>query len=273
MKSRKVLAFIQTSQTFRKTAWLCIGAMLVSFLSPSVMRGQLGIDTAAILAFLQTMNTTMQESMAVPLTAMQGIDQQESAFQQNSVYPTSQITNVQGISSMFASGMAENQTVMATPPPTALQGTPEAALESSGLSGDPSVIPNIPSQYNSVYGPPPTAVRYVNPAVQNAIDMGDAQAKDALAEAVKLDAMAAKEETEATQLIGEAPTSTPGTAPMIVAQASAWILQADAFSQGAMSELLRVRSASLSYQGIDMKSAGMASQGISQAIQNVITSH
>jgi hypothetical protein len=248
-----------------------LGALLLVLLSAGPAQGQ--FDLGAILAFLQTMNTAMQEDMAVPLTAIQGIEQQSATFQQQTIYPTSQIVSVQGLASNFRSQMAQMQTVTSTPTPMAQPGTAQAALETATLSGNTGNISNIPQMYTQVYGPTPTPAQVSDPHQLSAIDMGDAQAKDALAKSVQLDAAATTEMGVASQLMTEAQSSTPGTASMVQSQASAWILQAHAYSQGAMAQLLRTRSASLSYKTLNLKTAGVVTQNNSQAIQNVLQSH
>lgn len=271
MKIKGFLKNVQKSATIRRTGWICLGALLVVLLSASPAQGQ--FDLGAILAFLEAMNTAMQNTMAVPLAAIQGIEQQGMAFQQQTIYPISQISSTQNLSSAFRSQMSQMQTAMSNPTPMAQPGTPQAALETSTLSGNTGQIPSIPSEYQQVYGPTPTPAQVSNPQQLSAIDMGDAQAKDALAKSVQLDAAATTEMGIATQLMGEAQSSTPGTAPMVQSQAAAWILQAHAYSQGAMAQLLRTRSASLSYKTLNLKTAGTMTQNTNQAIQNVVQSH
>lgn len=273
MKIKGFFKKFHKSTTVRRTGWICLGALLVTFLSPGPAQGQFGIGTAAIMAFLESMNTAMQNTMAVPLAAIQGIEQQSMAFQQQTIYPASDIAATQGLSSAFGSQMSQMQATMSTPTPMAQPGTAQATLETSTLSGNTEQIPSIAPEYRQVYGPTPTPAQVSNPQQLSAIDMGDAQAKDALAKAVQLDAAATTEMGIATQLIQEAQSSTPGTAPMIQSQAAAWILQAQTYSQGALAELLRVRSASLSYKTLNLKTAGTMTQNTNQAIQNVVQSH
>jgi membrane protein implicated in regulation of membrane protease activity len=270
MKVKDVLEKFQKSTIVRRTGWIILGSLLVSLLSTGPAQGQFGLGTAAILAFLQTMNTTMQATLAVPLTAIQSLNQQRMDFEQQTIYPVSQISSVQGLSSAFQSQMSQMQARTSTPTPMAQPGTPQAALETSTLSGDVSQVPTLASEYAQVYGPTPTLAQVNNPQQISAVDMGDAQAKDALVKSVQLDAAATTEMGIASQLIQEAQSSTPGTAPMIQSQASAWILQAQAYSQGAMASLLRVRSASLSYKSLDLKNTATSIQNRNQSIQNYL---
>ena len=58
-----------------------------------------------------------------------------------------------------------------------------------------------------------------------------------------LDAFAAREMEVAQKLNQQIAASAPGTAPMLDAEASAWVVQANAYTQMGMAELLRLNSA------------------------------
>jgi len=48
-------------------------------------------------------------------------------------------------------------------------------------------------------------------------------------------------------------TAAPGSAPILEAQASAWLVRANAYTQSAMAEVLRVRSIDLANSGAQFK--------------------
>ena len=58
--------------------------------------------------------------------------------------------------------------------------------------------------------------------------------------AIELDALAQTEMQVSEQLQDQIRTATPGTAPMIEAVAAAWVVRANAYSQSAMSQLMRI---------------------------------
>jgi hypothetical protein len=70
----------------------CLGLGL--FAVPSA-NGQ--FDTAAIMAFLGTLNSTMQSVMAVPLQTMQQVNSDMSSFTQTAIYPLKEIQAAQSL--------------------------------------------------------------------------------------------------------------------------------------------------------------------------------
>ena len=57
----------------------------------------------------------------------------------------------------------------------------------------------------------------------------------------------------AETIAGELNKATAGTAPMIEAQATAWLVRSNAYTQWALAELMRVRSAQLADGSAEMK--------------------
>ena len=103
--------------------------------------------------------------------------------------------------------------------------------------------------------------------------MGDAQAQDALKKAIELDAFAAREMEVAQKLNQQIAASAPGTAPMLDAEASAWVVQANAYTQMGMAELLRVNSASLSNRGGALKDSTTQMQNLNQRMLEILSQH
>ena len=65
--------------------------------------------------------------------------------------------------------------------------------------------------------------------------------------------------------------SAPGTAPILDAEASAWVIQANAYTQMGMAELLRVNSANLSNRSGELKDSTTQMQNLNQRILQVLT--
>jgi hypothetical protein len=91
------------------------------------------------------------------------------------------------------------------------------------------------------------------PQVRDLVDMTDAEAQAAMKKAVELDALADLELQAAEQINQQLQTAAPGSAPILEAQASAWLVRANAYSQSAMAELVRVRSIELANSGAQLK--------------------
>jgi hypothetical protein len=71
--------------------------------------------------------------------------------------------------------------------------------------------------------------------------------------AVEIDALADLELQAAEQINQQLQTAAPGSAAILEAQASAWLVRANAYTQSALAELVRVRSIELANQGAQVK--------------------
>jgi hypothetical protein len=145
-------------------------------------------------------------------------------------------------------------------------------LEQQMLSANPNDIGTIGSAYQNVFSPLP-AQTTVPQNVAYQIDMSDAQAEDALKKAIELDAFAARELEVAQKLNQQIAASAPGTAPMLDAEAGAWVVQANAYTQMGMAELLRVNSASISNRSGTLKDSSTQMQNLNQQMLQVLTPH
>ena len=85
------------------------------------------------------------------------------------------------------------------------------------------------------------------------VDMTDAEAQAAMKMSVEIDALADLEIQAAEQINQRLQTAAPGSAPILEAQTSAWLVRANAYTQSAMAELVRVRSIELADQGAQLK--------------------
>jgi hypothetical protein len=143
-------------------------------------------------------------------------------------------------------------------------------LERQMLSGDPNNISSIGNSYQNVFAPLPARTA-VPQNVEYQIDMGDAQAQDALKKAIELDAFAARELEVAQKLNDQIAASAPGTAPILDADAGAWVVQANAYTQMGMAELLRLDSATLSNRSGDLKNSTNRMQNLNKNLQQTLS--
>jgi hypothetical protein len=89
--------------------------------------------------------------------------------------------------------------------------------------------------------------------IRDVTDVTDAEAQAAMKKSVEIDALADLELQAAEQMNQQLKTAAPGSAPILEAQASAWVVRANAYTQCAMAELVRVRSIDLANRGAQMK--------------------
>jgi hypothetical protein len=125
-------------------------------------------------------------------------------------------------------------------------------LEQTLLSGDPAQLNAVASQYTAVYSAvplPPDA----SPQVRDLIDMTDAAAQAAMKRAIAIDAIAEMELEASDRIIQEVQAAAPGSAPIIEAGAAAWLVRANAHTQAALTELMRLRAIDLANVGAEMK--------------------
>jgi hypothetical protein len=229
------------------------------------VRAQLGIDDAAIVAALEQMNSMMQSSVGSPLSSIQSTQSQISQFEQSVIWPVVAIQQAQQSAASFLSAMQQQNAI--------LNMARSSAQLPVTLSGNPNNVSTLTSSYAQVYGPLPTVNGVpggVAPQVLTMIDMTDAQAQDALKKAIQLDALAAQEMAVSQNLLSQLQTAAPGSAPILAAQASAWVLQANAYSQSGMAELLRTRSAWVAGNGTMSKQLAISSHNSSGVVQNML---
>jgi hypothetical protein len=125
-------------------------------------------------------------------------------------------------------------------------------LEQTLLSGNSQLINVVDPQYTAVYSavPPPSDA---SPEVRDLIDMTDATAQAAMKRAIQVDAIADLELQAADRIIQEVQNAAPGSAPILEAGAAAWLVRANAYTQTALTELMRLRAIDLATAGAEMK--------------------
>src|SRR5439155_20586669 len=125
-------------------------------------------------------------------------------------------------------------------------------LEQTLLSRDSGLISAVDSEYTAVYSavPPPTDA---SAEVRDLIDMTDATAEAAMKRAIAIDAIADLEMQAADRIIQEVQAAAPGSVPILEAGAAAWLVRANAYTQTALTELMRVRAIDLATAGAEMK--------------------
>lgn len=75
----------------------------------------------------------------------------------------------------------------------------------------------------------------------------------------------------AQKLNDQIAASAPGTVPILDAEASAWVVQANAYTQMGMAELLRVNSANVSNRSGELKDSTIQMQNLNQRMGQILT--
>lgn len=213
---------------------------------PTRANGQLGIDTAAIMAALSKMQSLMSTYIAAPLKTINQYEQSTAKYEQEVMYPLTAInqakTSVMHFENQLnqVSGMFRVNVSSATLPQS-------QTLETLLLSRNAANVPTISGQFQNVYGAvmPQNAA---SPQMRTMTDMTDAQAQDAMKRAVEIDALADTELNEANQMGQQISQAAPGSAEILEAEADVWVVRANAYTQAALAELMRTRGIDLANQ-------------------------
>jgi hypothetical protein len=252
---------IKAMKNFARRAWptmkwkVILVAVLtfVLIMAPFNARGQLGLDPccAIISVGLNTISGLLQNVVAKPLSQIQQIQQQAANFQQQVIYPTTAINNARGLASQLQGQLRQINQLYRLPINSATLPSPQQS-EQALLSHNPQALGQVSQNYAAVYGTVMTPADAPQP-IRDLVDMSDAEAQAALKKAVELDALADVELAAADQINQQIQNAAPGSAPILEAQASAWLVRANAYTQSAMAELIRVRSIDLANSGAQLK--------------------
>jgi hypothetical protein len=248
----KFKSLIRTGIRSKLAIALAVASLLI-VLMPSKARGQLGLDPccAIIEAGLNAIAGLLRDAVATPLASIQQIRQQEAAFEQQVIYPSDSIGQAQGLAKQFQTQFVGLRQLYATGVQSATLANPQQ-LEQTLLSRDPVQIANVSSGYNTVFGPV-MAPANAPQALRDVVDASDAEAQAAMKKAIEVDALADLELQAAEQINQQLQGASPGSAPILEAQAAAWVVRASSYSQSAMAELMRLRSIQLANEGAHLK--------------------
>jgi len=229
------------------------GLAIVVGLLPSKARSQLGLDPccAMMSVGLNTISGLLKGVVAKPLGSIQQNQQDSANFEQQVVFPLAAITQARNMAVQFQGQFAQMRQLFQLPITSATLRTPQL-LEQSLLSGNPGAMPQITSNYAALYGnvmPPANAPQ----PVRNMVDMTDAEAQAAMKKAVEIDALANLELQAAEQINQQLQTAAPGSSTILEAETAAWLVRANAYTQSAMAELVRVRSIELANSSGQLK--------------------
>jgi len=245
--------FVRSRKVIRYAMIVGLALVVVVLMLPSKARSQLGLDPccAIISAGLSTISNLLSSAVAKPLGAIQQLEQQSANFEQQVVFPIAAINQARGLAGQFQGQFVQMRQIFQVPTASATLATPQQ-LEQTLLSRNPGAVPQITSTYAILYG---TVMRTTDApqSVRDLVDMTDAEAQAAMKKAVEIDALADLELQAAEQINQQLQTAAPGSAAILEAQTSAWLVRANAYTQSAMAELVRVRSMELANTGAQVK--------------------
>src|ERR1700730_2526331 len=238
---------------FRNALVALCGLAIVVALLPTKARSQLGLDPccAIMSAGLNTISGLLKSVVANPLGSIRQNEQEFADFEQQVVFPVAAINQARGVAVQFQGQFAQMRQLFQLPIASATLRTPQL-LEQSLLSRNPGAMPQITSNYSALYGTVMPAANAPQP-VRDLVDMTDAEAQAAMKKAVEIDALANLELQAAEQINQQLQTAAPGSSTLLEAETAAWLVRANAYTQSAMAELVRVRSIELANSSGQLK--------------------
>jgi hypothetical protein len=267
----RVKAGLKSAIGWARAHRLRAAVMVLAFLLvlPRPVKSQF-LDPCCVImaAGLSTISSTLSSVIGGGLTSVLSVDRTISNFEQVVVWPQQLIAQAQALVGTLRGVSTQIQSVMSLPVASATLPASQQ-LEQNLLSANAGQIPNTGSAYGGVYGQLP-AVTQASPQSRNIMDMTDAIAQDAMKRAIEIDNLANLEIQAANQINQSIQTAAPGSAPILEAEADAWLVRANAYTQAATADLMRVRAAALADRSADLKLGATNTQGLDQKLQNML---
>ena len=243
--------------------------LVLALITPRPVKSQFLDPCCAIMAAgLATIANTLSSVIGGGLNSILSTDQATLNYQQNVVWPPQQISVAQGLVGALQGVFTVILRVMNIPVNSASLPLSQQ-LERNLLSRDASQIPNTGANFTAVYGQLPNPTQ-ASPQARNLMDMADAVSQDAMKRAIEIDNLADLELQAANQINQSIQTAAPGSAPIVEAQADAWLVRANAYTQAATADLMRVRAAALADGSADLKTGATNTTSFQQKLQNML---
>jgi hypothetical protein len=245
-------------------------AIVLMFTAPWPARTQFGVDPccAMLAAGLASVQSALTSVVGGGLTQILGTDQSMQQYQQNVVWPQVLINQARSLVGLLQGNSNQIQNVMRLPVSSATLPASQQ-LEQILLSRNPNQISQTSTAYTTLYGSVPVQTA-ASPQVRNMVDMTDAAAQAAMKRAIEIDTLADLEIQAANQFNQSIQSAAPGTAPIIEAQADAWLIRANAYTQSATADLMRLRSIDLANASADIKMGATNTTSLRQALANLL---
>jgi hypothetical protein len=243
-------------------------SLILTIAAPWPAEGQFSPCCAILAAGLSSISSALQRVIGGGLNQILGIDQSIQQFEQNVVWPQNLINqarslvgNLQGIFNQIQT-LTKIQVNSATLPNA-------QHLETNLLSRNANHIGQTSANYTALYGWVPAATD-ASQQVRDIVDMTDAAAQAAMKRAIEIDALSDLELQAASQINQSIQYAAPGSAPIIEAQADAWLVRANAYTQAATADLMRLRAIDLANSSADIKMGATNTANLRQQLMNLL---
>jgi hypothetical protein len=268
---RKILSILKRSVAWIRKHKLGTAALVLVLVvtAPPTGSGQFLDPCCALLAAgLTTISNTLSSVVGGGLNSILSVEQSISNFEQQVVWPQGLINQARALVGNLQASFNQIQTLTQIPVNSAtLPGSQQ--LEQNLLSRNPNQIAQTTAAYNAVYGTVPSETDA--PAqVRDLVDMTDAAAQAAMKRAIEIDSLADLELQAAGQITASVQNAAPGSAPILEAQADAWLIRANAYTQAATADLLRLRAVDLADSSAELKIGASNTANLRQGLINLL---
>ena len=237
---------------------LVIVVLILALIAPQPARAQFGFDWGAIVAAINSIGSAISNTIGSALRTinsalgtLNGLMSGIQAFFTNTVYPQAAISRAQGLVGAIQGLYAQIRTISHVNVASATLANPQQ-LEQVLLSRNPTNVPGVTANYQTIYQTVPVP-QNASPQTRDLIDMSDAAAQAAMKRAIAIDAISDTEMQAANQINSQLAQAAPGTAPMVEAEAAAWLVRANAYTQSALADVMRLRAVTLANSGAQLK--------------------
>jgi hypothetical protein len=217
--------------------------LIVCLVAPQPVHAQFGL--AGLISAISGIGSAILNVIAPALRTinsapgtLNGILNALQTFFQTVVYPPAAIARAQQLVGALGGLYGNIRSIATINVASATLPLPQT-FEGLVLSRNPLNIPTVTTQFQNLYQTVPAATD-ASPQQRNMIDMTDAASQDAFKRSVAIDAIADTEMQAADQINQELQAAAPGTAPMIEAEAAAWLVRANAYTQSALGDAVRL---------------------------------
>ncbi len=230
---------------------LALLALVLILAAPWPAEGQFSPCCAILAAGLSSISSALQNVIGGGLNQILGVDQTIQQFEQNVVWPQNLINQARSLVGSLQGIFNQIHSLTQIPVNSATLPTSQQ-LEANLLSRNANQIGQTSPNYTALYGQVPTATD-ASQQVRDLVDMTDAAAQDAMKRAIEIDALSDLELQAASQINQSIQNAAPGSAPIIEAQADAWLVRANAYTQAATADLMRLRAIDLANSSAEIK--------------------
>ena len=243
-------------------------ALVLILAAPWPVEGQLSPCCAILAAGLSSISSALTSVIGGGLKAILGVDQAIQQFEQSVVWPQNLINQARSLVGSLEGVFSQIQSLTQIKVNSATLPNSQQ-LEANLLSRNANQIGRTSANYTALYGQVPTATD-ASQQVRDMVDMTDAAAQDAMKRAIEIDALSDLELQAASQINQSVQNAAPGSAPIIEAQADAWLVRANAYTQAATADLMRLRAIDLANSSADIKMGATNTTNLRQQLMNLL---